>query len=132
MISEPAIRNLYICFIGFLRWVLLPGLLLPVALLCADKNFRGFIQLRAWSRMLRNVSYWVVLIIAALIGVYCNVKILGWTLNPKTASLGAEKVWLGFRLIVVYLLAIFSWLWVCAMLARSRLKADSGVQKSAA
>ena len=132
IISEPAIRNLYICFVGFLRWVLLPGLLLPLALLCADKNFRGFLQLRAWKRMLCNLGYWIVLIIAALIGVYCTGKILDWTLNPRTATLGSEEIWLGFRLIVAYLLMIFSWLWVCAMLARARLKADSAAQKSAA
>jgi hypothetical protein len=65
------------------------------------------------------VAYWVVMIVAALIGAYLTDKILGWTLNPDTATLGGEKTWLAFRLLVAYLLALFSWFWVCAMLGHA-------------
>jgi hypothetical protein len=35
-----------------------------------------------------------------------------------------EGIWLGFRLFIAYLLALFSWLWVCCMLARARFRPD--------
>src|SRR5947209_10592428 len=47
-ISEPAVRSFYGGLVTFLRWIVLPGLFLPLLLLCADRNFRGFLQFRAW------------------------------------------------------------------------------------
>lgn len=123
-ISEPGMDHFYIGFLAFLRWVVIPGLLLPLGLLCAGLGFRGFISFRAWGRILRRFAYWVVLIFAALVGAYLNTKILHWTLNPDTSTLGEQKVWFGFRLLVAYLLALLSWLWVCAMLAYTARKPD--------
>lgn len=120
LISENALDNIYAGFIYVLCWVFLPGLLLPFGLLCADKGFRGVVMLGAWQRTVRNWAYWIVLILAALIGVYCTGKIMGWLLDPRTASLTGEKVWLSFRMFVAYLLALLSWFWVCSMLARAR------------
>ena len=120
LISEKAMDNCYATFVGFLHWVVLPGLLLPLGLLCADKGFRGIIMFRVWWRTVRNWAYWIVLILAAIIGVYCVGKIMGWLLDPRTATLGGEKTWLSFRMFFAYLLALFSWLWVCSMLGRAR------------
>jgi hypothetical protein len=131
LISEPTMDSIYESFVAFLHWVVLPGLLLPLALLCADRNFRGLISLRTWGRMLRNLSYWIVLILASLIGVWCTGKLLDWRLDPKTATLHGEEAWLVFRLIIVYPLIIFSWLWVCSMLGRARIRADAAVEKAA-
>ncbi|PYP91961.1 MAG: hypothetical protein DMG65_05845 [Candidatus Angelobacter sp. Gp1-AA117] len=132
IVSEPAVRGLYSAFLTFLRCILLPGLFLPLALLCADRNFRGFFQLRIWLRMLLNLAWWIVVIVAWFLGIWCVAKLLHWTLDPKTASLHGEQIWLAFRLIVSCLLAIFSWLWVCTLLARARIKAEAAMEKSPA
>ena len=134
-ISEPAMDNSYAGFVGFLKWVVLPGLLLPFGLLSATIGFRGLIMFRSWWRAVRNLAYWIVLIVAAIIGVYCTGKIVSqWRLDPKTATLGGEEVFVVFRFLFAYLLALFSWFWVCAMLARARPQPDppAASQKAAA
>ena len=97
----------------------MPGLLLPFGLLTAEEGFKGFILLREWGRIVRNWGYWIVLILAVLIGRYSVGKIMSWLLDPRTATLSGERVWLGFRMLVAYLLTLFSWLWICAMLGRA-------------
>lgn len=123
-ISEQGMDNFYAGFVAFLYWTVIPGVLLPLGLSCASQGFRGFVMFRSWWRALRNLAYWIVLILAGLIAVYCNSKLMDWKLNPNTATLSGEKVWLGFRLLVVYLLGLFSWFWVCSMLARARPQPD--------
>lgn len=120
LISENAIDNFYLGFVNFLCWVVVPGLLLPFGLLCAEEGFRGFIMLRKWAQIVSNWRYWIVLVLAALIGRYCVGKIMSWLLDPKTATLSGERIWLAFRLLIAYLLVLFSWLWICAMLGRAR------------
>lgn len=118
MISGPRLEGIYTGILWLLRWVILPGLFLPFALFCADRGFRGFIALRGWWRAVRSVSYWIVLLIAALIGVLSTQGLMGRKLDPRTATLGAEKVSLFFRLLFAYLLGIFAWLLACSMLGR--------------
>ena len=132
IISEPAMDNAYECFVGLMRWVIVPGLFLPLGLLCAENGFRGFAKFRPWLRTLLNWAWWTVLVIASLLGVYCVDKLLHWTLNPKTATLGGEKTWLAFRMFVAYLVAIYSWLLVCSMLPRARLPRSTAAKKAAA
>ena len=124
IISEPAIDSAYNLLMEFLFWVLAPAIMLPLGALCADKGFRGFISFRLWFRMARSLATWFVLIVAALLGIYCTDKLLDWKLSEK-ASLFAEESWLGIRLIVVYLLKVFAWLLVCSALARARLRAEA-------
>jgi len=133
-VTENAMDNLYIGFVAFLRWVLVPGLLLPLGLLCANIGFGGFLKFGAWWRALRNLAYWIVLILAAVIGVYCTGKLMEWTLHPEAPAVGREGTWLGFRMVVAYLLALFSWLWVCSTLACARFRPDppAASQKAAA
>ncbi|HEY6969539.1 MAG TPA: hypothetical protein VJA94_10065 [Candidatus Angelobacter sp.] len=119
LISENGIDNFYLGFVNFLYWVVVPGLLLPFGLFCAKEGFGGFIMPREWGRIVRNWVYWIVLILAVLIGRYCAGKIMSWLLDPRTATLGSERVWLGFRMLFAYLLALFSWLWICAMVGRA-------------
>ena len=120
-VSEEGVRSLYQGILFLLRWIVIPGLLLPLGLLCIQKGFRGFISFREWGRMLRNLPYWIVIVLAALIGVYCGGLIVSdWRLNPQTSTLGGEESFAAFRLFFAYLLAIFSWLWVCFMLAKAR------------
>ena len=118
MISEPRLDGIYTGLLWLLRWVILPGLFLPFALFCADRGSRGFISLHDWWRVVRSVSYWIVLLIAALIGVLSTQALMGWKLDPRTATLGAEKVSLFFRLLFAYLLGIFAWFLACSTLGR--------------
>jgi hypothetical protein len=133
LISEQGMDNLYTGFVAFVRWVVVPGLLLPFGLSSARFGFRGLVTFRNWTRTLRSLAYWLVLVIASLIGVYLVQKILGWTLNEETATLGEEKIWLGLRILVAYLLALYGWLMVCFILAQARHRPDpAAAQKAAA
>ncbi len=127
IVGEPALDNIYGTFVSFLRWVVLPALLLPFALFAADRGFRGLIAFRDWRGKLRSLGYWLTLVVAAILGGYCVTKIAYWTLDPKTATLAAEKTSLAFRLLFAYLLALFSWLLTCSVLGRA-----SGVGQPAA
>jgi hypothetical protein len=130
MISEPQLDSIYSGLVSILRWVVLPGLLLPYALFSADKGFRGWIAAGDWLRTLRSLGYWLALVVAAILGVGCVEAIMGWKLNPKTATLQAEKVSLALRLLFAYLLGLFSWLLVCSVLGRrvTRSVGQSGAQ----
>jgi hypothetical protein len=121
MISEPALENTYSFLLSVLSWVVMPGLFLPFAMFAASRGFRGLIAFRDWWRTVRNLAFWIALVAAAVVGVYCTGKIMDWKLDPKTATLSGEKVSLAFRLLFAYLLAIFSWLLACSALGRARL-----------
>jgi hypothetical protein len=129
-VSETRVQNLYDLFVFFLRWIMLPALLLPFASLCADRGFRGFVAVRTWARMLRNRSFWGVLIVASILGILVPSAILGWRLDPKTATSTSEAIFLGFRMFLGYLLVLCAWLMVCSMLARARMKAEAAPIKT--
>jgi hypothetical protein len=119
MISEPALDNTYTFLLFVLRWVILPGVLLPFVLFCADRGFRGFIAFRDWAKTIRSLAYWIVLVVAAIAGVYFVEVVMGWRLHQKTPTLQAEQVNFGMRLLLAYLLGLFSWLLVGSMLGRA-------------
>jgi hypothetical protein len=132
LISEHGIDRTYMLGVSFLRWTLVPAVMLPLGLLCADMGFRGMVSFRLWWRMVRNLRWWIVLLLTGVLAVYCISGLMEWKLNPLTASLGAEKIWLGSRLLTGYLLAIAAWLAACAALAEDRRKADEDAAGSAA
>jgi hypothetical protein len=119
MLSEPTLDSTYRGFVWILRWIVLPGLTLPFALSCAGRGFRGLLAFGDWGRALRSLGYWLMLIVAALLGVLCLEAIMGWRLDPKTATLAGEETSLVFRLLFAYLLAIFAWLLAASMLGRT-------------
>ena len=123
-VSEVRIQNLYDLFVFFVRWIVLPVLLLPLASLCADRGFRGFISLRTWMRMFLNRWFWGVVIVASILGVLIPTALLGWKLKPETATSTSEGIFLGFRMLIGYLLALAAWLMVCFTLARTRMRAE--------
>lgn len=118
MISEQRLDSTFSGLIWLLRWVIVPGLFLPFALFSVEKGFRGLIAFRDWRHAIGSLVYWVVLLVAALIGVSSTQVLMSWTLDPKTASLGAEETSLFFRGLFSYLLGIFAWLLACSMLGR--------------
>ncbi len=119
-ITETGLTDVYLFVVTALRWVVLPGLLLPWALLAAEQGFRGMVQVREWVKIIRHVSYWVVLALAATVGVVAIGVLLEWKLNPETATLLSEEISLVLRLLACYLIGLFCWLWVCSMLGRLR------------
>ena len=124
-VSEGRVQNIYDLFVFFVGWIVLPALFLPFASLCADKGFNGFAASRTWVRMLRNRSFWGVLIVASILGVVAPTAILQWRLDPRTATSTSETIFLVFRMFVGYALVIAAWLMVSFMLARARMKADA-------
>ncbi|HEY6308981.1 MAG TPA: hypothetical protein VI488_21270 [Candidatus Angelobacter sp.] len=128
MISESRLDSIYSGVLFLLRWLVLPGLLLPFALFSADKGFRGLIAFAAWRRTLRKLIYWLALVVAVILGVCCVEAIMGWKLDPKTATLQAEKTSLAFRLLFAYILGIFSWLLACSVLGSTRSVGQSTAQ----
>lgn len=116
--GQTGLYTSYDVVVSAVQWIVLPGLLLPLGVLCAHSGFQGFLSFRTWLKMLRSASYWIVLVIASLIGVSFTDKLMDWKI---TGSVTGEEFWLGTRLLAAYLLAIGSWLWVCAILGRRRL-----------
>lgn len=120
-VSLPALQGFCALALFILRWILLPGLLLPFALQCAARGFRAFTPppLKSWGGALKNFSYWIVMICAAIFGVYLPSKLMEWRLNPNSATLRSEIASLIVRLLVAYLLALISWMVLCSMLGRA-------------
>jgi hypothetical protein len=131
MISEPALDNTYSFLLSLLLWVVLPGLFLPFAMFASGRGFRGLIAFRDWRRTIANLAYWIVMVVAAVIGVYLTGKIMDWKLDPKTATLSGERASLAFRLLFAYVLAIFAWLLACSALGRARLSSGQAGSKPA-
>jgi hypothetical protein len=128
MISERRLDSIYSDCVWILRWIVLPGLLLPFALSAAGRGFRGLIALEEWRRTLVSLVYWITLVVASVIGVYCVNGIMGWKLNPETASLRAEQISLAVRLFFASLLGIVAWLLTCSVVGRLRVGRQSGAQ----
>ena len=117
--SANGFTSVYDFVVGFILWIILPGLLLPAALLAANQGFRGLARLREWRRVLRRVSYWVVLMLAVIPAGIVIMLLLEWKMNPATATLRAEEISLILRLLASYVIALFAWLSVCSMLGRA-------------
>jgi hypothetical protein len=116
-ITNDNLVSVYTTTLATLKWVVLPGLFLPLVLGSADQGFRGMFNLHR-KRIVRDWGYWITLVIASLLGVYTAGAILGWKLDPQTATLSAEKTHLAFRIALIYVLGSFSWLLTCSVLGR--------------
>jgi hypothetical protein len=119
MITESALDNTYALLVFVLAWVVLPGLLLPFALFASSRGFRGLVAFGDWRRAIANLLYWIVLVVAAVVGVGSTRQIMAWKLDPKSSTLAGEQTSLAFRLFFTYLLAIFAWLVTCSIVGRS-------------
>jgi hypothetical protein len=119
-VSLHALDNLFSAAIFVARWVLAPGLLLPLLLQTSDLGFRGFGRqgLSAWRKTIFNFSYWLTLLVATLVGVLVTQKLMAATPDFKTSTFRAEAVSLTVRLVVAYLLGLFSWILTCSVVSR--------------
>jgi hypothetical protein len=128
MISEPRLDRFYSDLVWLLRWVVLPGLFLPLALFASARGFRGLIALKDWRRVLGHLDYWITLLVASLIGVYCVSEIMGWKTFSETSTPPGETTSLVFKLLFASLLGIFAWLLTCSVLGRLRSTRQPGTQ----
>lgn len=103
-----------------LRWIVVPGLVLPLLASVSRLGFRGFRRegFTAWKTSLRSVSYWGVVILSALLGVLATEKIMEARPDFRTSTFTGETASLIFRGSVSYLLGLFAWLLACAATGR--------------
>lgn len=127
-VTLSALDSLFTAAIFFVRWIFLPAFVLPLTFQAADRGFRGFgkVGFSAWSRTVLNLSYWIVLLVSALVGVLGSGKLMALTPDFKTSTFHGELASLIVRLPVAYVLGLFPWLFACSMVGRCGLAGDSG------
>jgi hypothetical protein len=119
-VSLQLLVRIYSALIFSVRWILLPGLLLPFAMSVANHGFRGFARkgLRAWKSAVGSVSYWLILTVAALVGVYAAGELANWTSDFTTSTYRHEMASMSVRFFFSYLLALYGWMLVCSVVGR--------------
>jgi hypothetical protein len=103
-----------------IRWVLIPGLVLPLLVEAANSGFRAFGKLggAAVKNSTKRVSYWLVLFLAAAAGFIAPASLMEWSPEFKNPTLHLEAISLAARLSASYILAVASWLLVCSIVGR--------------
>ena len=103
-----------------IRWITIPGLLLPLIVEAANSGFRAFGKPggEALKNSVRRTSYWIVLLLAAVAGCVAPASLLDWTPEFKNPTLHLEAFSLIARLSASYILAVASWLLVCSIVGR--------------
>jgi hypothetical protein len=107
-------------FVFAARWILIPGLLLPFAMGTAYHGFRGFARkgLRAWKSSVWSLSYWLILAVAAVVGVYAAGEIAYWTSDFTKSTYRHELASMIIRFFFSYLLALYAWMLACSVVGR--------------
>jgi hypothetical protein len=100
-------------------WIIVPGLFLPFVSAVSDEGFRGFGRSgwANWRRLVTRGSYWLILLGAAIIGVYATTKLMGWTPNFDKSTMRQEGISLGWRLLVSYAFGLSAWMLTCSTVA---------------
>jgi hypothetical protein len=103
-----------------IRWIVIPGLILPLIVEAANSGFRAFgkLGLAALRNSVKRASYWIVLLLAAVVGCVAPISLLDWTPEFKNPTLHLEAVSLIARLSAAYVFAVASWLSVCSIVGR--------------
>jgi hypothetical protein len=101
-----------------LRWIIFPGLTLPFLASTSSLGFRGFGSggFDGWKRTVSSFSYWIVVAVAALVGIIATQKLMGWTPDFRYSTLRGETVSVIWRTLVSYLLALYAWMLTCSVL----------------
>lgn len=103
------------------RWIVTPGILLPLAAQAADRGFGGFGK-SGWGALksaVKSIRYWATIILAAVVGVHVSSHLLNWHSHSQNSTFAGETTSLGLRLLVAYLLGLTSWMLVCSVVGRS-------------
>jgi len=103
-----------------IRWIVIPGLILPLVVETANSGFRAFgkLGLAAFRNSVKRASYWMVLLLAAVVGCVAPISLLDWTPEFQNPTLHLEAFSLIARLSAAYVLAVASWLLVCSIAGR--------------
>jgi hypothetical protein len=128
-ITLSALDTLFSVVLFVARWILAPGLLLPLFLQGADFGFRGFgLQgMRAWRKTVLSPVYWFVLTFTALLGVLATQKLMALKPNFISSTFHSEAISFAWRLFVAYLLGLFSWMLTCSVVGRYGAAAGSSL-----
>jgi hypothetical protein len=119
-ITLSLLMAIYAGLVFVVRWLLLPGLLLPLGLSAAYYGFRGFGRkgILAWKSAVRSLSYWLILTLSALVGVYAAGELAQLTSDFRTSTYHREIFSLVVRIFFAYLLGLFGWMLACSSLGR--------------
>lgn len=119
-ITLPALDMLFTIVVFFVRWIFFPGLLLPFLLQSASNSFHAFGKqgLKVWGTAVWNITYWLTLTLAALLGVFFTDKLMGFKPDFASSSFNGEAMHFAVRFLLAYILAIFSWFLACSVVAR--------------
>jgi hypothetical protein len=128
-INLSALDTLFSVVLFIARWILAPGLLLPLVLQAADRGFRGFgLQgVRAWRKAVLSPTYWLVLTFTALLGVLATQRLMALKPNFISSTFHSEAISFAWRLFVAYLLGLFSWMLTCSVVGRYGAAAGSSL-----
>ena len=124
-VSMSTLENTFAIIAFALRWILIPGLLLPFVASVSNNGFRGlgFAGFRRMKNAIGSFSYWLVLTLAAIVGVFAAQAILDLTPDFAKSSYPHEWFSLVIRLLISYSLALVAWMVVCSAVGRSAWKA---------
>ena len=119
-ITLPTLDTLFSCFLFFIRWTFFPGLVLPFLAQAAGLGFRGFGPqgFTAWKRAVSSLAYWLVLLLAAVLGVLLTQVLMSWKPDFRTSTFRSEVISLGARLFFAYLFGLFAWMLTCSLVGR--------------
>ncbi len=114
------LQEIFDAVLFVLNWVLVPGLIFPFLASAAHSGFRGLGRrgFAAWKSAVLSPSYWVLLLLGALVGVLATQKIMGMTPDFSTSTYAQERTSLIFRASVSYLLGLWAWMLVCSVVGR--------------
>jgi hypothetical protein len=127
-ISLPALKNSFAVSAFALRWILIPGLILPFAAAASNNGFRGLAigGFRRMKNAIGSFSYWLILTLAAVVGAYATQTILDSTPNFATSTYHHEMFSLVIRFVISYALALIAWMVTCSALGRSNVSQQPG------
>jgi hypothetical protein len=118
----PLFQGLVSIFFFGLRWILVPGLVLPLLASAATFGFRGLGPrgLRIWKKTVCRISYWAIVMVAVLLGVLATQKIMVRTSDFRASTLSQETVSVIVRSLLSYFLGLFAWMLACSAIGRQR------------
>ena len=115
-VSAEDAADAYTTVMFVVRWIVWPGLLLPLVAAVACFGFSGFVRGGPvlW-RAVRSGFYWLVIAAAALVGVVLTSALVEWHPLVQDASFAGESISMAGRFSAAFLMALASWLAACSM-----------------
>jgi hypothetical protein len=125
-ITLAFLQSTYTWIAFAVRWLVIPGLILPFVMATADLGFRGFWRagFASWRRAVWCLAYWFLLAAAVVAGVLAAPTIFAWTPNFATSTFRFETFSLVVRVICAYELALWAWMLACYAVTRAASERD--------